>query len=350
MMNIKTSINKAALNGLYWSNIYKCAPSAIKGRGLIFTLHQVGEAAPDPFSPNGILKISPAFLEETIKLVRAMDYDIIAMDQLRDRLSNPKDTKPFVLFTLDDGYRDNRENALPVFEKHGVPFLIYIVSDYSSKTGELWWTALEEVIRQNKVIKNPFANDEVRRPANSDEQQQLFRDIYWPLRQMDQVSQRRTIRRFASDHGVDIDKLTTDLIMNWDELRELQKHPLVTLGAHTKSHYAVGCLQQKDAVKDITAGLERHIAELGETPRHFAYPYGDPASAGQRDFSLLKELGFETAVTTRKGLLFNEHKNHLTALPRISLNGDYQNINYVKTYLSGWPFIIANKGRQLNVS
>jgi hypothetical protein len=47
------------------------------------------------------------------------------------------------------------------------------------------------------------------------------------------------------------------------------------------------------------------------------------------------ELGFKTGVTTRPGVLFPEHGDHLTALPRISLNGQFQRLRYLRVLLSG---------------
>ncbi len=62
-------------------------------------------------------------------------------------------------------------------------------------------------------------------------------------------------------------------------------------------------------------------AALGKRSQHLAYPVGDVTSAGPREFRIAAELGFKTAVTTRPGVLFKAHRDHLTALPSFSVNG-----------------------------
>jgi hypothetical protein len=43
-------------------------------------------------------------------------------------------------------------------------------------------------------------------------------------------------------------------------------------------------------------------------------------------------------------------KDHLTALPRVSLNGDYQSLTYTALYLSGAPFALWNGFQQVNAA
>ena len=80
----------------------------------------------------------------------------------------------------------------------------------------------------------------------------------------------------------------------------------------------------------------------------FCYPVGDPTSAGKREFALAKEAGFKLAVTTRPGLSFPEHVSHLFALPRVSLNGLWQNVGYLDVLLSGAAFALWNFGRRVD--
>jgi peptidoglycan/xylan/chitin deacetylase (PgdA/CDA1 family) len=90
--------------------------------------------------------------------------------------------------------------------------------------------------------------------------------------------------------------------------------------------------------------IEEHI---GKPAVHFAYPVGDRTSAGPRDFAIAAELGFSTAVTTRKGMLFPDHAKALHALPRLSVNGDWQDLDMMDVLLSGVPFLFWNRGRRV---
>ena len=85
-------------------------------------------------------------------------------------------------------------------------------------------------------------------------------------------------------------------------------------------------------------------------PRALRYPVGDRTSAGPREFRIAAELGFKTAVTTRPGVLFPEHGEHLTALPRISLNGEYQQLRYGRVLLSGAATALWNGFRRVDAA
>jgi peptidoglycan/xylan/chitin deacetylase (PgdA/CDA1 family) len=91
-------------------------------------------------------------------------------------------------------------------------------------------------------------------------------------------------------------------------------------------------------------------AALGRKPAHLAYPVGDPTSAGPREFRIAAELGFKTAVTTRPGVLFKAHRDHLTALPRISVNGEFQQQRYLKVLMSGAATAMWNGFRRVNAA
>lgn len=158
------------------------------------------------------------------------------------------------------------------------------------------------------------------------------------------------VRALADRYDVDMAADSARLIMNWDELRNYAADPLVTIGAHTKGHFAISKLPEERALAEMTGSADRIEREFGKRPIHFSFPYGDPGSAGPRDFALAWQAGFKTALTTRKGMLFSAHRRHLTALPRVSLNGEYQSLTYTALYLLGAPFALWNRFQQVDAA
>lgn len=326
----------------------------LKGTGAFMMLHHIlpGGGLQQGFAPNSGLEITPDFLSEVIQFVRNKGYQIVSIEESHQILMGKMSIdKPFIVFTIDDGYRDNLEYALPVFRQQNCPFTIFVAPQITDGTCELWWRGLEQVIIENAVVSGEIAGEQFELKAESQEQQDnAFAELYWPLRDLPEQQQRQWIRTFCGSYNIDLDAMCADQAMNWDEVRAIASDPLCTIGAHTIHHYAVSKLSADQAMLEATDSRDRIERELGTRPEFFAYPYGDEGSAGPRDFDLMKKAGFKMAVTTRKGLVYAEHKDHMTALPRLSLNGGYQQLHYVEALLSGVPFALFNKFRKLNVA
>ena len=85
-------------------------------------------------------------------------------------------------------------------------------------------------------------------------------------------------------------------------------------------------------------------AQFGATPIHLSYPIGGTASASSREYQLAKDLGLRSAVTTIPGALYRKHRDALHALPRISLNGNFQQRRYVDVFGTPAVFNLMGKG------
>ncbi len=331
-----------ALLALHASGAHRLAPKALAGVGAIFMLHRV--RAPDgaEFAPNRILEVTPDFLDAVIARVRELGYACLSLDEAVRRLAAREFDSPFAVFTLDDGYRDNLTVAAPVFARHHVPFTVYLATSLPDGTANLWWVVLERVIGAARSLRVRFADGEAAFAcATPAEKTAAWANIYWRLRAGCEDAMRAEIARLAGEQEIDVAGVTRELAMSWDEVRMLAAHPLASVEAHTADHFALAGLPLPRARADIAKGLQRHEAELGCKPRHFSYPYGDPSSAGGREFDLAAEFGFRSATTTRKGLIHAAHADRLTQLPRVSLNGDYQDVRIVEVLLSGLPFALA---------
>lgn len=338
MRRTTTALMQSALSTLHYSGLGALLAPCARGKGVIFTLHRVRPEPPEPFEPNRILKVTPAFLETAIETVRRAGYDIVPLDEAARRLKADSPTRPFACFTFDDGYRDNRDFAYPVFKRHGLPFAIYVPTAYADGEGDLWWLVLEAAIRKARHVRVRLDGAERTFDTVSVAgKERAFASIYWSLRAGPETELRATVRRIAEEAGYDASSLCRDLIMDWDELRALAADPLVTIGAHTCRHFAVARLPEEEAHAEIADSVARIERELGRPCRHFSFPYGDAASAGPRDFAIARALGLKTAVTTHKDVL--RAAGVMTGLPRVSLNGDFQKARYVSALMTGVPFV-----------
>jgi peptidoglycan/xylan/chitin deacetylase (PgdA/CDA1 family) len=350
---MKQTIIRSGLETLYFSGMHHVMRPLVGGVGAILTLHHVRPQRPDAFQPNHLLEITPQFLEGLLKRLKHSALDVISLDEMHARYINGDFKRRFVCITFDDGYKDLMRYAYPLLKKYQMPFALYIPTSFPDRLGELWWVALEAVIAQNSRVGMVIdGKDQLFECGSVPEKRELFDEIYGYLRSMNTEDElRRVVRDLAAGHRVDMAAFCRDLCMDWQEIVDLAADPLVTIGAHTVNHVMLKKLTD-DATVRAEMDMSRAVLEaaLGKRPQHLAYPVGDPTSAGPREFRVAAELGFKTAVTTRPGVLFKAHRNHLTALPRISVNGDFQQQRYVKVLMSGAATAMWNGFRRVNAA
>jgi peptidoglycan/xylan/chitin deacetylase (PgdA/CDA1 family) len=276
--------------------------------------------------------------------VRELGLDIVDLDDAARRLAGQGPARRFVVLTFDDGYRNNLTHAYPVLKAAAAPFTVYVATGLIDGTAAPWWDVVGEIVARNPQVHVRVGGQVIDRQSSTCDQKFRAADaLIAALIGVDEDEQRRCVAAAAADHGVDVDGMLRDVMMGWDEIRHLAGDPLVTLGAHTVGHYALKRLDAGRARYEIEASSARIEAMTGVRPLHFAYPYGSPDTAAAREFGFAAELGFRTAVTTRRGVLFPSYAQQLMALPRISVNGDYQSLRYLDLLLSGVPYAIERR-------
>jgi peptidoglycan/xylan/chitin deacetylase (PgdA/CDA1 family) len=333
MADFKYRLIGAAFELLWASQLPRLIRSRSKSRGVIFTLHRVLPDDPADFSPNAILQVKPDFLEFTIMRVRELGFDIVDMDEAARRIEAEQPAKPFVVFTFDDAYRDNLRYALPILRRQQCPFTLYVPTALVDGVGEVWWQALEDIIASQNALAVTYNGDtEYYATANLEEKQKAYDSLYRRMRTIPEADRVKLIRDLAGQYNFDLAQHCRELIMTWAELRSFALDPLCTIGAHTVHHYELAKLSPQDARNEIEQSVRILKAQFGKTLLHLSYPIGGSASAGPREYTLARELGLRTAVTTRPGGLYAGHRHSLHSLPRVSLNGMFQSRRYVDVF------------------
>ena len=353
LAGMKKTIIRTGLETLYFSGGHRLMRPLVGGIGSILTFHHVRPPRSEAFQPNRLLEITPVFFEGLIRRLARSRIDIITLDEVHQRLVSGVSKRRFVSITFDDGYRDTLRWAYPLLKKYKLPFTLYIPTSFPDQLGELWWVALEMVIAKNNRIGITIdGKDQFFECATLREKRELYDAVYGYLRSLKTEDElRKVVRDLCACHCVDIPALCKELCMTWEEIAQLAADPLCTIGAHTVNHVILKKIPSDAAVRsEIEMSRSVIEAALGVRPQHFAYPVGDKTSAGPREFNIAEQLGFKTGVTTRPGVLFKAHRNLLMALPRISVNGEYQQQRYVKVLMSGAATAMWNGFRRVNAA
>lgn len=342
-------VRKLVLNGARYSGLAPLLRSRYGGIGAILMLHRVTASPRKKLGINRHLSITPAFLDALLSELRGMGYRFVSMDETADRIEAEKPGERFISLTADDAYRDNLLEALPILEKHEAPIAIYVSPGLTSGDVDLWWDVLEDIVTARDEIYLTTAEGRMyvdcSTPARKDEANRKLHDyLTEEVREEDRQQILRDMARLA---GVDHRQPTRDTLMTWDEVRQAQAHPLITIGAHTTCHYNLKRLGDEKAWEEIVDAARIIEVETGLKPQHMAYPYGYESAVGEREVALAAAAGFRTAVTTRHGVLLSQHAAHMHALPRISVNGRYQRLAHMRTMLTGITTPLANRGKTL---
>lgn len=273
------------------------SPGGQRGRLSILILHRV-LAQPDPLFPS---EIDAARFDAMCGWLKQW-FDVLPLDEATHRLRAGSLPARALSITFDDGYADNRDVALPILQRHGLPATFYIATGFLDG-GRMWNDTVIEAVRRTDVERIDLAgtaaesvgslpvNDIQRRRHAID---RLLGTIkYLPLDERlecaGEIARRAKVM------------LPDDLMMRSEQVLELHRAGM-QIGAHTVSHPILAKLDPDAARREIASSKETLESLLGERVTLFAYPNGKPGEDyDASSVEAVKALGFSCAVSTAWG-------------------------------------------------
>ena len=293
--------------------------------------------------PTDALSVSPEFLERFILEKQAGGWRFVSLDHLADNFDDCVARRRNMVLTLDDGYRDNLEYARPIFDKLGIPYTIYVTNSFPDGRADLWWYMLADVLEQYRQLE--ISHNGVHLELSIERPKEALNSFKAFYEGFDMDNQREFMARFKEQYPLTSENRRVWL--TWDEVRKLAADALCTIGCHTLSHLSLGNLSREDARNEMLRSKAEIEKQIGRPVRHLAYPYGKKPDASTRETELAREIGFASAVTTRIGNLFDEHRDHLLMLPRIPLYEGGKNGRLSEIFLSGMYSAFTNGLRRV---
>jgi len=304
------------------SILYNCARLPLvkqalghwQGSCAIFCLHRVlpNEQVISDKSPNSNLTLTESRFSEMLEFLSSR-YQMIPLDLLVDHLQNGSSEKVACL-TFDDGYLDNIDHALPILEQFNCPATVYITTRFPEGDAWMWWYELWEYLQSKERLEIEFeGTHRIWYCKDKLQKNRCYLDLSSWIMML--PLERQKVLLTAVTETVERHQYS-NLCLDWNDIKKLDEHPLVTIGAHTHSHPNLAQETEKTAREEILNSKLLLERRLGHSVDHFAYPFGSSLEAGAREYRLAKECGFRTATTTN---CFRADFTHLFQLPRYGI-------------------------------
>jgi len=204
---------------------------------------------------------------EIFELFLKAGYIFVSADML---LSDMPDKGKFVHVTFDDGYFNNVQ-ILPLLEEYNIPAHIFVATSNVLQNKKYWWDAVYQ--HMHLVGKNQA-------------------EIASSIESLKKQTHTQITNYLIKEYGVmvfspcsDVDRPLTP-----DELKDLAKHSLITIGNHTRDHILVDRSDSELVLKQVTGAQEDLASIIGFPPYSFAFPNGN---YNHRSLGLLEDNGFK---------------------------------------------------------
>ena len=125
--------------------------------------------------------------------------------------------------------------------------------------------------------------------------------------------------------------------MTWDQIREINKSNLGTIGNHSHSHEYLVDWEDNKIKSDLETSIKIFKKELGYSPKIFSYPFGEYSNSLKK---IVSNLNFKFAFGQHSGVI--DITKDFLELPRFPINEKYGELKRFKSILRTLPFPYEN--------
>ncbi len=270
-------------------------------------------AGPDITIPRGLFAAQMRFL--------ARAYTPVPLSTIVDAVGRgeapPAGT---VAITLDDGYADNYHHAFPVLQALRLPATVYVVTETLDGGPALWMAELRAAVMASRaaVLRVEIGGGYDFTLGDELDRQQSIKDLTNVLVPVDAALRRRILTTIRNELGVNGNADLAHTMLTSAQIREMHAAG-ITIGAHTQTHSNMTLVSAEQARAEIGGSRERLEELLGVPVLDFAYPNtgGRYPHCNESVASIIRQLGFRSAVTSRPGIIEATTNRYL--LPRIGV-------------------------------
>lgn len=288
------------LKFLHWKNRHKVCVLMLHG---VMAPHS--QTSWTPLRP----QISPDELKRTLDILSHY-YQFITIEQAIDILEGKvAPIESALLITFDDGYRNNIDYALPIFEQFGVKPILFVATGHLDSKLPFWFDRIDYALQQNmgELISfqyqgSEYCFDATSLPALKASYQKFRDDCKYAF--TDDIDMNKLFNALSEMLESRSGKALRDIcveddwsgIVSWEQLKEAVKFNRIDVGSHTVDHWRLDSLSETQIIVQLQQSKMRIEEELATQCQYFCYPNGNYSELA---VSLTKESGYRAAFATK---------------------------------------------------
>jgi peptidoglycan/xylan/chitin deacetylase (PgdA/CDA1 family) len=283
--------------------------------GYIYMFHMVCPKA-DMSDPIDELCVSPDFFETFLR-EHQKRLDFISINDLYARISNKqRSDKPFGIITFDDGYEDNFTYAYPILKNLNIPFVIYISAGLVNDHAPIWNYPLiiERIVKKNDEL---IIGGKKYVCQTQEQKNDTFLKLKGLSFSLPYAHLQEKFRQLFAEYLKD--DIFPQNTLTWEQIEEMAKDPLCTIGSHTMSHCRLTITDNNSLQYELGESkrlLEQHI---GKPVEHLSYPYGWKTDVSAEAITYAQQARYKTALRSFGGPIRKQDVD-LFNLKRIQVN------------------------------
>ncbi|MBV0923117.1 polysaccharide deacetylase family protein [Halomicroarcula limicola] len=233
--------------------------------------------------------VTPETFERQLAYITT-EYDVSSLsDLLESCLAGSPPAEPTAVITFDDGYRDNLTEALPLLERYEAPATVFVAGKYLDGMSPYEYR-LAAKLQSATGVAVSIGGETVDQPLTDDESRH---DAYERLRAT--LKFERSDVRDAVIARIDGTTTAAPAMLSGNELRRLDTHRLIEIGAHGYEHVPLTSLDEDALTSDVLRSKTELERYLDRDIEQFSYPYG---ACSEAVAEAVERAGFRSAVTT----------------------------------------------------
>lgn len=266
---------------------------------LILTYHRI---LPEiKFNPLKTIVSLNTFIKQIDVLTKK--FSIISLSEAVSQMREGQvKNKIQVVFTFDDGYRDNYEIVFPLLSKRKLPAVFFISTDYVGSNMPLWdWEIIIRMTIYGDINEIKTPKSIFKRRINESRSSFAFR-IFEEMKSADIGTVQNILgflrKETAAKTG--FHDFKGDGFMNWTHIRQMSQAGM-EIGAHGTTHRPLLRIPFGEAVDEIRKSKLSIENNTGKPCLHFSFPFGSQKDYNRALIDSVKDAGFQTCMLNIHG-------------------------------------------------